>query len=235
MALPSAGPLSLCPGGSLTLTASGASAYTWSTGATTASITVTAAGTYSVAGTNAAGCPGPSVSAVVVTSPAPPQPSISAASTAGGVVLTSSAPGGNQWYLNGQLVTGAIGTTITISSTTQQGTYTVVVTSTAGCPSLPSAGQAVVLATATAAANLVQLYPNPAHTSVRIRMPALAGAATATLTLRDALGRLVQTRVVTVPATGLQQELPVAGLAGGVYVLQIQAGAFTVTRRLVVE
>src|SRR6185436_8222764 len=46
-----------CTGGTATLTATaGMSAYSWSTGATTNAITVTASGTYSVTITNAAGC-----------------------------------------------------------------------------------------------------------------------------------------------------------------------------------
>lgn len=49
------GPLSLCPGDQLELTAVGADSYQWSTSATTASITVNAPGTYSVTGTNACG------------------------------------------------------------------------------------------------------------------------------------------------------------------------------------
>jgi len=227
--------LNLCPGDRLTLTASGAPTYRWSTGATTASITVTAAGTYSVTGTNAAGCEGPAVAATVVASPAPPQPSISTAPITGGMVLTSSAPTGNQWYLNGQPVAGATGATLTVSSAVQQGTYTVVVTSTAGCSSLPSLGQAVVLAVAPAATSLVQLYPNPAHTSVHIQLPGMPGVDKASLALRDALGRVVRMQTVTVPASGLQYELAVNGLPSGVYLLHIQAGTFAVTRRLAVE
>src|SRR5204863_33599 len=51
------GPTAICPGSSVILTASGAASYVWSPGGqTTAAITVTAAGTYSVVGTDASGC-----------------------------------------------------------------------------------------------------------------------------------------------------------------------------------
>lgn len=51
-----AGVKNVCSGGSTTLTASGGVSYLWSTGATTASIVVTAAGTYTVTGTDSEGC-----------------------------------------------------------------------------------------------------------------------------------------------------------------------------------
>jgi hypothetical protein len=52
----------------------------------------------------------------------------------GSVLLTSSAPTGNQWYLNGSLIPSA--TNVTYSATAS-GSYTVV-TTVAGCPSAPS-------------------------------------------------------------------------------------------------
>ncbi|MFN6076417.1 MAG: hypothetical protein ACK46Y_12700, partial [Fluviicola sp.] len=50
------GPTTFCAGGSVTLTASTGTSYLWSTGATTASINVTTAGSYTVQVTNASGC-----------------------------------------------------------------------------------------------------------------------------------------------------------------------------------
>lgn len=52
-----AGTLSFCPGENTVLTASGGTSYLWSNGSTTASITVTQAGTYDVTGTTG-GCSG---------------------------------------------------------------------------------------------------------------------------------------------------------------------------------
>lgn len=64
----------------------------------------------------------------------PPTPTISGNSSfcsGGNVVLTSSASSGNQWYLGGSLISGATGSTYTV---TTAGNYTVVVTSN-GCSS----------------------------------------------------------------------------------------------------
>ena len=50
------GPLTFCSGGSVTLTSSLCASYLWSTGATSPSINVTAAGSYTVMVTSASGC-----------------------------------------------------------------------------------------------------------------------------------------------------------------------------------
>lgn len=67
------GPLDLCPGDDVVLTATGADSYVWGGGETSASITATAVATYTVTGTNACGTgtasisttPGTGVSVVI--------------------------------------------------------------------------------------------------------------------------------------------------------------------------
>jgi uncharacterized repeat protein (TIGR01451 family) len=60
------GNLSICQGQATTLTASGGSTYRWSTGALTASISVSAAGPYSVTATTTPGCAATATASVVV-------------------------------------------------------------------------------------------------------------------------------------------------------------------------
>ena len=67
------GPISFCSGGSVTLTSSAGNSYLWSTGATTASITVSASGSYTVQVTNGSGCQSAASEATVVTLTAQPQ------------------------------------------------------------------------------------------------------------------------------------------------------------------
>jgi hypothetical protein len=81
----------------------------------------------------------------------------------------------------------------------------------------------------------MQLYPNPAHASTTVNIPAQPGTATATLTLLDALGRTVHTRTTALSAAGLRQELDLTGLSPGLYALRVSAGPASTTRRLVVE
>lgn len=59
------GSLAICPGASVTLTSSAGINYLWSTGATTSSISVSNAGSYTVTVTDAAGCTATSQAAVV--------------------------------------------------------------------------------------------------------------------------------------------------------------------------
>jgi len=66
------GPTTFCAGGSVTLTSSAGTSYLWSTTETTASITVSTAGSYTVKVTNPSGCQSASsVASVVTVNPVP--------------------------------------------------------------------------------------------------------------------------------------------------------------------
>ncbi|MBH8559501.1 T9SS type A sorting domain-containing protein [Hymenobacter negativus] len=76
------------------------------------------------------------------------------------------------------------------------------------------------------------LSPNPAHGAATVQLPAVPGAATATLTVLDALGRAVRTGSAP---TNARAALDLAGLVPGLYIVRVQAGGSAATRRLVVE
>ena len=80
------------------------------------------------------------------------------------------------------------------------------------------------------------LYPNPAHASATLLVPAVAGASSARATLYNALGQPVRTFApAALPAEGLSTTLNLAGIAPGLYTLRVQAGAASAARKLVVE
>ncbi len=116
------GPLSFCPGGSVTLNAPAGTVYQWSTTETSSSITATTSGTYKVTVTNAWGCSVVSQSVVVSVSNNPVATVTPSGSTTfcqgDSVTLTSSSGVSYAWS-----------TTETSSAITvhQSGTYSVTV------------------------------------------------------------------------------------------------------------
>ena len=81
----------------------------------------------------------------------------------------------------------------------------------------------------------MSVFPNPAHQTVTVLVPAVRGAATVQATLLSVLGQTVQQQQVALPTTGTRLTLDVSGLATGVYMLRLQAGSETLTRRVTVE
>ncbi len=132
---------SFCAGSSVVLTASAASSYKWLNGTaqvgTAQTYTATAAGSYTVEVTNAAGCKATSL-AKVITVDALATATITSASNSfcnsGSVVLTASSGSSYKW-MNG---TAQVGTAQTYTATTA-GSYTVEVTSAAGCKATSAA------------------------------------------------------------------------------------------------
>ncbi len=126
------------------MTSSSGTTYLWSNGATTASINVTSAGSYSVRVTNSAGCQSASSTATVVSlSAVPGTPTISASGPTtfcpGGSVTLTSSTGISYLWSNGA-------TTPSINVSTA-GSYTVQVTNAAGCQSASSSATVVSVST----------------------------------------------------------------------------------------
>ncbi|MBK0403310.1 T9SS type A sorting domain-containing protein [Adhaeribacter sp. BT258] len=151
------GPVAFCAGGSVTLTAASTTTgatFQWFnngtaiTGATSATYSANASGSYTVTAT-AGGCSATSVATVVTANPIATAPAITAGGATtvcagGSVVLTaaSSTTGATySWFKDGVAITGATGATY---SATTAGNYTAVATAN-GCPSAASAATAVTV------------------------------------------------------------------------------------------
>ncbi|MFC6269628.1 choice-of-anchor L domain-containing protein [Frigoriflavimonas asaccharolytica] len=118
----------ICAGTPVTLTSNYATGNVWSTGATTQSITVSAAGTYSLVVSNG-NCPSSSVSVTIVAN-ADPNVQISGVLSycqGSSTTLTATSTGQGNTYL---WSTGSTNNTITVNTA---GIYTVTVTTPAGC------------------------------------------------------------------------------------------------------
>jgi hypothetical protein len=143
------GSTALCGGNSVTLTSSEPTGNQWNvdgvaiSGATSQSITVTTAGSYTVTFTDGSGSATSDAMPVTVSTTAPPTPTIT--SSRGTVLcsyantsLFSSAPAGNQWNFNGSPIANATWTYWNVFSWDQgSGDYSVTVTN--GCGSATSA------------------------------------------------------------------------------------------------
>ncbi|MBI1837383.1 MAG: PKD domain-containing protein [Flavobacteriia bacterium] len=112
--------------------------------------------------TSNAACASPSTvtssTMTMTVNPIPSTPTISQS----GLTLTSSATTGNQWYLNGIAIVGAVSQSYTA---TQNGNYTVVVTGN-GCSSMTSSIQTVSTVSLDEVTNTgthFTLYPNPSN------------------------------------------------------------------------
>jgi hypothetical protein len=127
------GSTSFCPGGSVTLTSSTGSSYLWSNGATTKSITVSTAGSYSVTVSNGS-CSATSAPTTVVVGSIPTATITASGSTnlaqGQSVTLTSGTASSYLWS------NGATTQSITVSTA---GSYSVTVTTAFGCSATSSA------------------------------------------------------------------------------------------------
>ncbi len=228
-ALTAAGPLAICPGSSLTFTASSVAGatFTWFKnntvipGATAITYSATTAGSYTVTA-SLNGCASPSSPPSIVTlKTAPATPTV----TQAGMVLTSSSTTGNQWYKNGVLISGAVNRTFTLNS---NGTYTVVVTGN-GCSSAPSAA---VNITSLGIKNDQQLklaiYPNPSTGLVNLTLPE---SQVYEITVADITGKVILNQKVN--ETKAQLNLNPA--SKGIYLLKISSQGATTIRKLIIE
>lgn len=124
-AISSSGSTVLCAGNTVTLTASGGSSYSWSTGASGSSISVNTAGTYTVTASNSCGTATDTQSVYVVPLPtAVINPAASTSFCAGGsVTLNASGSGPFSWS------TGSSASSINVSTA---GTYTLTASNSCG-------------------------------------------------------------------------------------------------------
>lgn len=215
-----------CTGDSVTLTATGPYAsYVWRMGTTimgttSGSFIARATGSYTATGLTAEGCAGPASPATALTFSAKPATPTITLVTAAPIRLTTAAVTNAtyQWYLNGVLVTGATGSTLTNPS---NGDYTVVV-NLRGCLSDTSAVLNVVSLTNRIAGGILRVFPNPSRGDVTLDASGIP-AEQATVVLTDLTGRTVHTEVVDVQNGAMRQALQLPSLAAGQYTLQVQA------------
>jgi len=81
----------------------------------------------------------------------------------------------------------------------------------------------------------VSVYTNPTHSSFAVTMPGVTGASAVQAELVNTLGQVVRRQSAALLASGTSFSVPTAELVAGVYVLRLQAGETTLTKRVVVQ
>ncbi|GAB3876783.1 hypothetical protein GCM10028824_35170 [Hymenobacter segetis] len=100
-------------------------------------------------------------------------------------------------------------------------------------PALAATLSTITATTNAALAATVSLYPNPARQSFQLSVP--TSLRTASATLSNALGQVVQSRQLSLPAAGGTADFNVSSLAPGIYTLALKSGTDLVVKRVVVE
>lgn len=169
-----------------------------------------------------------SVTTLVCTDPPTPTITITGASS-GTTTLLSSAAQGNQWYLNGNVMTGQTGATLVIS---QAGSYTVIVT-VDGCSSDPSLPSVIVVTgdlPSPDSQTVAYLFPNPAETVLGIQLNGFKRDEEISIHFLDSQGREMlmltgkgQTRI----------NADISSLTSGLYIVQMIGEKATQTQKLI--
>ncbi len=145
----------------------------------------------------------------------PVKPVITLSGTNTQTVLTSSATTGNQWFLNGIAIAGAVNSTL---SATNSGVYTVQVTVDDCVSDFSGETALIVTGDLNTSSNPVDVYPNPVENFLEVRglQGEVTGARLVDLTWRSS--SLVFERIGKIYHANVQH------IAQGVYLLRIQEG-----------
>lgn len=222
----------ICADDTLTLDAGNAGAtYLWSNSATTQTIGVSAAGSYHVMVTSAAGCSA-SDTMNLTTNPLP---------SADAITVTGTSPSFTFTVTNGQNVlsylwnfgdnTSTSTSTSPVHSYAAAGTYTVTVTLTNDCGSTTLTKQVTVQGNGVHDLDLdeaaLKLYPNPANQSIVVDNE--SSMHLQEIQVYNVLGQLVATHKATHPNG--KQVINVSNLANGMYHMRIRFTEGTAERK----
>jgi PKD repeat protein len=230
-------------GGSRVLNAgAGFSSYRWSTGATTASITVTTPGVYVVTVTSASGCTGSDT--VVITSCTIVNPGCkpdakfnvvhNAASYAATFINQSTGRAPLHFFWNYGDNTNSTDSGSSVHTYGQAGLYTVtliVCNDTCGCDTFTAQVSITVGINEIEGLSAVNLYPNPASTNCILSVTT-ADRTEAVITVNNTLGAIVATEKWELNAGKNDRNLDMSSMAAGMYTITLKTEAGTLTRKL---
>lgn len=171
------------------------------------------------------GCRSNRIPATVVVTPFPSIPTI----TQNFNTLTSSAPSGNQWLLNGVILVGETGQNLVI---TQTGNYTVAVTVN-GCTTLSPVFNVTFIGVNEIPENSIAIYPNPVSDALNISNNDSRNIYH-TLQISDITGRMIYKESLNGNALS-SYVVSTRQFAEGVYMLELISDKGTARKRFVIE
>ena len=221
----------ICKDSSTTLTASGASTYSWMPGGMTgASVTVSPIinTTYTVTGTSGSGCTNTGTVSITV-APVPPMPSFT---TAGNLLTAVQSGSAYQWYLNGAPISGATAQSYTA---TQGGNYSVVVFDANGCPSPQSNTQTITgISPGVDLGGTIVLFPNPndGRFTLTFSFPEKSDY---TFEIHNAIGQLVYEDKLHNFSGTSSKTVDLSKAGKGIYLLSVKNATGKVVKEIMVQ
>lgn len=224
------GEVAICPGDSITITATSSPNYLWSTGDTTASIKIGKNGLYYVSTSDSNHCSGTSNTLKVTMNIPPQKPVITRDSN----ILYTSAPKPLQWYFNGELIPGSTDNTLIA---TKEGNYTVRTTDGNNCSTI-SDGFAFVFNSVKKQNSITSVIasPNPFNDDLSISIT-LAKQTDCTVELYSVLGVKIAIIFNDMISEGIRV-IPYnfnEPLPSGSYYLRVKCGDEITTIKLIAE
>jgi len=224
------GPSVVCLGSSINLITSGASNYTWSTGANTSSVAVTPTAnvTYTVTGSTS-GCGGNTASASVTVNPLPTVSALTSNTLICGPpfqqTATLTANGASTYTWN----PGGTGTSIAVSPSVTS-SYTVTGTDANGCTNIAVITQSVsTCAGFTPSANekmeAIRVFPNPFSSSFAI----IINQGPAKLEIINCLGAVV----FSTQLTDEHNEINMSQYSNGIYFIKLTSERGSILKKVV--
>ena len=224
-----------CSGETVTLTASTADSHTWSNGATTQAIQVTATGNFTVTTTNSNACNGVGASApTTVTFTTTPTAAGSFSTSGNLVTFTNTSTGATSYSWDfGDFSNSSA--SAPVHAYAANGSYTVVLTAINGnCTDTQSFTVAITLAIdELAGVENINVYPNPATESFVVAFDNQNNQVV-TIEMIDQMGRVIQSN--TIEQSGVQvSEFNTMNISNGMYSIRISSNGNALTKRLVVN
>ncbi|HTD98733.1 MAG TPA: S8 family serine peptidase [Mucilaginibacter sp.] len=151
--------------------------------------------------------------------------------TQNGTVLSSNFATGNQWYLNGNVISGATGQTF---SPAQSGNYRVDIGLANGCVSQSDNFVYVILAANPGDNDIgLAVFPVPANDQLNVVFAAKTATAL-NISLINSAGQTSYSAAQALPAGNFSTLLDVDHLAPGTYVLKIQLGQKAYKKKIII-